>query len=120
MSSDSNTINQICDYNLAMVSVFSAVSILFFSVAILTMVMIVRDVLPILSPQDQNTLRNYWTAQVAGFRAWWNRGSAIGRAWSEHVRSFPKSRKRILFASFLIAGFISMFAYALWPTFGPR
>jgi hypothetical protein len=99
--------------------VFFAVSLSLLVLSFLTIFMIVRDVLPLMSPQEQSLLRSYWIAPV-GFRALRNRDRAIRNAWSEHVRSFPRSRKRVLFASFLIASVISVMGYPLWIAFGPR
>jgi hypothetical protein len=102
-----------------MESVFFAVSVSFLLLSFLTIVVIIRDVLPAMSPEDQNVLRNYWIAPT-GFRTLRHRDRAIRNAWNEHVRLFPQSRKRVLFASFLIASLISAMGYPLWPTFGPR
>jgi hypothetical protein len=39
---------------------------------------------------------------------------AISNAWNEHVRLYPKSRKRVLFACALILAFMSPLARQLW------
>jgi len=97
---------------------FAALSISLFVLANLTFVTIVREVFPSLNPEDQNALRNYGTGR--GFRAWRSSDRAIRNAWNEHARSFPKSRKRTLFASFLIATALSVMGYPLWLAFGAR
>jgi hypothetical protein len=102
-----------------MESVFVAISLSFFSLTILTLVMVVRDVFPFLNLEDQTSLRNYWTAP-GEFRTWRHRDSAIRNAWSQHLRSFPRSYKRVLFASFLIAFALSVMGYPLWLVFGAR
>jgi hypothetical protein len=101
-----------------METLYAAISFSLFILSILTMVVIVRDVFPLLNPEDQASLRNYWTG--AGFRAWRGRDRAIGNAWNEHASSFPKSRKRTLFAAFLIASALSVMGYPLWLAFGAR
>jgi hypothetical protein len=102
-----------------MESVFFAVSVSFLLLSFVTIVLIIREVLPSMSLEDQDLLRNYWMAQT-GFRTLRHRDRAIRNAWSEHVRLFPRSRKRMIFASFLIASVISAMGYPLWSTFGPR
>jgi hypothetical protein len=79
--------------------------------AILTMIGIVRDVFPLLSPEDQISLRDHWFG--ASFRVWRSRDRAIGRAWNEHVRSFKRSRKRALFSLLLIAGILLIVSYSI-------
>jgi hypothetical protein len=102
-----------------MESLFNSISLALFVLAILTFVLVIRDVFPLLSSQDQTSLRNYRT-MVWGFDAWRKRNLATKRAWDKHVRRFPKSRKRLLFAAFLIAGAISLMGYPLWYAFGSR
>jgi hypothetical protein len=102
-----------------MATLFYATSLTLFSLAILTFVFVIRDVLPLLDSKEQALLRNYWTGTV-GISTWRKRDRAIKHAWSEHARSFPKSRKRVLFASFLIAFALSLMGYPLWLTLGAR
>jgi hypothetical protein len=97
---------------------FAAISLSLFFVAVLTMVLIVRDALPLLKPEDQSSLRNDWIG--SGFRAWRGRDRAIGRAWNEHARSFPKSRKRAIFSWVLILSALSVLSYPLWLALGRR
>src|SRR5579872_4010218 len=85
---------------------------------VLTMIAIVRDVFPLLNSEDQNSLRNYRNG--ASFSAWRSRDRAIHNAWNEHVRSFPRSRKRMLFALFLIVTWLSIMGYQLRLVFGSR
>jgi hypothetical protein len=86
---------------------FGVVSLSLFLLSMLTMFLIVRDVLPLMSSEEQNLLCNSWIGPV-GFRTLRNRDRAIGNVWNEHVRSFPYSRKRAVFASLLIACAISV------------
>ncbi|HTV57688.1 MAG TPA: hypothetical protein VMJ93_02360 [Verrucomicrobiae bacterium] len=102
-----------------MESVFFAASISFLLLSFLTIFLIIREILPAMGPEDQDLLRNYWMAPT-GFRTLRHRDRAIRNAWNEHVRLFPRSRKRVIFASFLIASVISAMGYPLWLAFGPR
>jgi hypothetical protein len=102
-----------------METLFYSISLALFVLAILTFVLVIRDVFHLLDSEDQTSLRNYGTGE-AGFVAWRKRDRAIGRAWNEHARSFPKSRKRLLFAAFLIATAISVIGYPLWLALGGR
>ena len=79
--------------------------------ALTTMGAIVRDVFPMLSPDDQASIRGPWIG--ASIRVWRNRDRAISNAWSEHVRSFPKSSKRTLFALLLIASVLCLVGFPL-------
>ena len=91
-----------------METLFASLSATLLVAAILTMVSIVRDVFPSLDEEDR-----------ASYRGWVNSSGsavdrAIGRTWKAHVRLFPESRKRLLFAGFLIAASLSVMAYPLW------
>jgi hypothetical protein len=109
----------ICDYNRSVETLFNSMSLALFALAILTFVLVIRDAFPFMSPEDQTSLRNYWTG-VGGFDALPKRYRAMKRGWNEHVRRFPKSRKRLLFAAFLIAAAVSVMGYPLWHAFGSR
>ena len=98
---------------------FYSISLALFVLAILTFLLIVRDAFPLLDWEDQTSLCNYW-AGASEFDTWRKRDRAIQRLWNEHLRNFPKSRKRRLFAAFLIAAAISVLSYPLWYAFGPR
>src|SRR5271166_4696392 len=98
---------------------FYSISLALFLSAVLTFVFIIRDAFPSLSSEDQDALRNYWR-RSGGFDTWRKRDRAIRRAWSEHAKRFPASRKRILFGSLLIAAAISLMAHPLWYALGPR
>ena len=77
--------------------------------AILTMVRIVRDVLPYLEEEDRTCLRGFF--DVRGFN---NRfGRALNRAWSEHADRFPRSHKRLAFALLFIATVLAVVGYPL-------
>jgi hypothetical protein len=80
-----------------------------FIAAILTMVMIVREVWPSLSAEDQTRFRR-WTWPSGYVR----NSAALNKAWSEHYRLFPASRKRVLFTCLLISACLSLLAYPLW------
>ncbi len=83
-----------------------------FGLAIVTMVLIIRDALPLLSPEDQETFMIYLAAR--GRRG---SGQAIINAWKEHTRSFPQSKKRIMVMSFAAAGILTFLSYPLCHTF---
>jgi hypothetical protein len=102
-----------------MEGLFAAISITLFFLTVLTFVWIVRDVFLLLNSDDQASLRSYGAGD-GGFGTWRKRDRAIKQAWTEHTRSFPRSRKRVLFAFLLIASFLSVMGYPLWLTFGPR
>jgi len=98
---------------------FAALSITLLFLTVLTFVWIVRDVFLLLNSEDQTSLRSYG-AGGGGFGIWRKRDRAIKQAWTEHTRSFPRSRKRVLFAFLLIASLLSVMGYPLWLTFGTR
>ncbi len=96
---------------------FAAITLLLFVLAVLAMVVIVRDVLPSLDEDDRSSIRTYWFG--SGSRGVWrSRERAIRNAWNEHARLFPKSRKRVLFAALLIAAALSVMGYPLWLAIG--
>jgi hypothetical protein len=78
--------------------------VVLFGLAGLTMVLIVRDALPLLSPEDQITFVIYRASRGRP-----GSGQAIINAWKEHMRSFPQSKKRIMVISFVVAGIIAFF-----------
>jgi hypothetical protein len=88
------------------------VGVSLFGLAGVTMVLIVQEVLPLLSPEDQITLGIYGAPR--GRRG---SGQAIINAWNEHIRAFPQSKKRFMVISFLVAGIITFLSYPLWHTF---
>jgi hypothetical protein len=102
-----------------METLFYAMPATLFSLAILTFVLVIRDVFSLLDSEEQTLLRNYWKG-TGGFRIWRKRDRAIKHAWKEHARSFPRSRKRVLFAAFLIAFALSLMGYPLWLMLGIR
>ena len=107
----------ICDYNRSMETLFCSISLALFVLGVLTFVLVIRETFPLLDSEDQTSLRSYWTG-AKGFNTWRKRDRAIKRAWNEHARRFPNSRKRLLFAAFLIAAAISLMGYPLWYAFG--
>jgi hypothetical protein len=86
--------------------------VLLFGLAGVTMFLIVREVLPLLSPEDQITLAIYGAPR--GRRG---SGQAIINAWNEHASSFPQSKKRLMVISFVVAGILTFLSYRLWHTF---
>ena len=97
-----------------MQSVFIAASVALFVAVITTMFSIVHDVFPYLSEQHRACFRS-WTRSFGG-----NINRPLRSAWDEHARRLPNSRKRILFAAFLVAAFLSVMAYPLWVALAPR
>ena len=80
--------------------------------AITTMLVLVREVLPLLSPEDQMTFVIYGARRGRA-----GSGQAIINAWNEHVRAFPQSKKRLMVISFGVAGILAFLSYPLWRTF---
>src|SRR5437660_11962790 len=80
-----------------------------FIAAILMILWIVRDVLPYLSEEDRERIIQWYRSGGHG-----RINKSIHRAWSEHYRLFPRSRKRALFAGLLIAASLSVLAYPVW------
>jgi len=95
--------------------IFNAVSLALFAGAIATFVAIVRQVFGHLDDVDQATLRAWFR-----FSSVTSINRAIGNAWKQHVQSFPKSRKRILFATLLVAACLSVMGYPFWLAMGRR
>jgi hypothetical protein len=89
-----------------MEKLFIAVTFALLAAAAATMVRIVRDVFPHLSEQHQECFLR-WTnwnhSFVGGYIS-----RAIHSAWDEHTKMFPNSRKRALFAVFLVAMALSV------------
>jgi hypothetical protein len=83
-----------------------------FGLAIVTMVLLVREVLPLLSPEDQITF-----VIDGARRGRQGSGQAIINAWNGHIQAFPQSKKRVMVASFFFAGILAWLSYPLWHTF---
>jgi hypothetical protein len=83
-----------------------------FALAILTMVLIFREVLPLLNPEDQLPFAVYGARRVQP-----GSGRAVIDAWNEHARSFPQSKKRAMVISFVVASIITFIGYPLWHVF---
>ena len=88
------------------------VGVSLFGFAGVTMFLIVREVLPLLSPEDQMTFVIYGARRGRA-----GSGQAIINAWNEHVRAFPQSKKRLMVISFGVAGILAFLSYPLWRTF---
>jgi hypothetical protein len=88
-----------------------------FLAAVLTMVLIVREVFPYMNERDQEDIRTWLSS---GFDRRVRMGSVVERAWPEHNRLFPQSRKRLLFAAFVITASASILVYSIWFAFGCR
>lgn len=80
-----------------------------FGLAGVTMLLLVREVLPLLSPEDQIIFVVYGAR-----RGRQGSGQAIINAWNEHARAFPQSKKRLMVISFFVAGIVVFFSYPLW------
>jgi hypothetical protein len=93
------------------------VGLALFVAAILTMVAIIREAFPRLNLDEQASLRRW---NKPGGKVSTRFDNAVRRAWNAHALNFPKSRKRALFATFLISAALSLSAYPLWLAFGPR
>ena len=88
--------------------IFNSVTLVLFVAVVVTMVRIVRDVFEGLSEQEQALFRGWPNSWGMRF------DRALRRAWNEHARLFPKSRKRVLFACLLLAAALSVMGYPLW------
>src|SRR6267378_3684637 len=84
-------------YNLKMETLLNSIGLFLFLLALVTMVLIFRDAFPLLSSDDQTSFR-HWIGRK--FRL---QSRAIDSVWNAHVRFYPRSRKRTLFVSCLIA-----------------
>lgn len=96
------------------------IALALFILMVLTMVRLIQDIQPHLSEEDQFCLHmnKSWISFPSTLRARWRFGRAIQSAWNSHVRLFPRSRKRVLFACLLIVFFFSIMAYPLWLALG--
>jgi hypothetical protein len=98
-----------------MESVFAAASFGLLTAAVVTYVLIVRDVMPHLAPEQRYALRqHFYNSSSRELRAG---DKAIGTAWQLHTTKFPNSRKRKAFSGLLIAAALSVFGYPLWLYF---
>lgn len=84
----------------------------FFGLAILMIVLVFREVLPLLSPEDQTTFVIYGASRTHP-----SSREAIRNAWNQHVQSFPASKKRFMVFAFLFAGIITFVSYPVWRFF---
>jgi hypothetical protein len=98
-----------------MEKIFDVISLCLFLLAIGTMVTIVREAPPHLNQEDRDSLRKW--PQTGSSTAV---NQALRNAWNQHALSFPASRKRTLFAVFLIAAALSVMFYPLWLAIGQR
>jgi hypothetical protein len=94
-------------------STFALGTLALFSAAILTLVSIVREVLP---PQDDETLAalplsNHF--RLDRTRGRFLRYRAIRDSWHQHARLFPSSRKRVLFGALFLGATLSIFVFPL-------
>jgi hypothetical protein len=86
--------------------------IFLFGCAGATMVLIIREVLPMLSLEDQTTFVIYGARRGRP-----GLGQAIVNAWNEHRRSFPQSKKRLMVISSVVAGIIAFLSHPLSHNF---
>ncbi|SRR5712664_1458331 len=91
-----------------MQGLFNSISLSLFLLALATLILIFRDAFPLLNLDDQTTFRQ-WMRRKSGLRT-----RAINDIWKQHGRLFPKSHKRVLFVTFLIAAVVSVVGYQLW------
>jgi hypothetical protein len=98
-----------------MEKIFGVISLCLFLLTIGTMVTIVREARPHLNEEDRDSLRKWpQTGSSKGLN------QALRNAWNQHAIAFPASRKRNLFAVFLIAAALSVMFYPLWLAIGQR
>ncbi len=83
-------------------TMFFCLTLPLFVVTLLTYVSIVRDVFPHLDWRDQECFRAFLRNNSVRING------PIGRAWDVHVRLFPKSWKRVLFACLFTASLLSV------------
>jgi len=95
--------------------VFISVPIALGVAAFATMASIVRDIFPSLSEQERESLRD-WLRKGGYFRIKPSLrfSRALKKAWNEHIRLYPSSRKRLLFACLFVAVFLSIMAEPVW------
>lgn len=77
----------------------------FFGAAAVTLFLVIREALPLLSPEDQITLA------LGAPRGRANSSEAIFNAWNEHAQSFPHSRKRWMVIAFVVAGIVAFLGF---------
>jgi hypothetical protein len=101
---------------------FYSVSFALFVLAILAFGLVVRDSFQFLPAEEQNLIRTFGTSSPGppGFGVLRFRDGALRHAWDEHVQRFPNSRKRLLFAAFLVTAAISVMGYPLWSALSSR
>lgn len=80
--------------------------------AFLTIVWIVREVFPSMDAKDQALVRAWLSSGFNHYQ--FPIGSAVGRAWKQHYRLFPESRKHTLFGGLLIAASLSLLVWPIW------
>ena len=100
-----------------METLFCSLGLFLFVLAISSFVLVVRESLPFLDSEDQRALHTYWKSSE-GVPEWRERDRAVKRAWSEHIKRFPKSRKRALFAALLVAAAVTVMFYPFWVLVG--
>jgi hypothetical protein len=91
-----------------METLFNSIGLSLFLLALVTIALIFRDAFPLLNPDDQTTFR-HWIGRKVRLQS-----RAIDNVWKQHARSFPESRKRVLFVSFLVASAVLVVGYQLW------
>lgn len=96
---------------------FAALGLALLAAAAVDFVAIVRDVSPYLAASDRASLPRTGGLSLRQLRS---RDRVLGKAWNVHVELFPKSRKRMLFATLLIAAALSVAVYAMVEAFTDR
>jgi hypothetical protein len=92
-------------------TLFAVFEAAFVAGAVVTIMMIVREVFWSLNAENQAALRGPWIGP--SFRVLRKRDRAISDAWNQHVQTFPRSRKRIAFAICIVGAFAGPVCYAL-------
>ena len=90
---------------------FLVLTLALFLAAVSTYIALVRDVLPQLPVEERNALGTWPTTPLHQLRV---TDRAIRNAWNVHASMYPKSHKRLLFGSLLIAAALSLFGFPVW------
>lgn len=85
-----------------------SIAVILFVACAFTLASVVKEIHPRLDEEDRDTLRG-WGLTGSTYRF----GPTVRKAWDLHVRLFPKSRKRVIFACIVIGMVLSAIGYAL-------
>jgi hypothetical protein len=87
---------------------FNAIGLFLFLLAALTLLVIFRDSFAALNLDDKETFRGWMGRKMAV------RVHAINSVWNEHRRSYPDSRKRVMFVFLLVGSVMIVAGYQLF------